>query len=142
MTILTADTITDDEIRKLLADLKQENACSELVTRSIVDCKVALRLRHVESEAGKAARTRCAELLNARRDRAGELREPPASGPPIKSGADLDWSSAERAAKDIMKQCFDAAFAPPEAVDLHLMRVQRVCVAIDAIVDALRLRKA
>lgn len=61
--------------------------------------------------------------------------------PKISSGSELDWTMVERAAQDIVKQATDAWFVPPEAVDVHLMRVQRVCAAMNAIVDALKLRR-
>lgn len=69
------------------------------------------------------------------------LRSPPAASPPIRSGADLDWQMALNAAEVIVKQCSNAFFAPPEATDIHIMRVYNVCKAMDAIVDALRLRR-
>lgn len=58
----------------------------------------------------------------------------------IKSGNDLDWEQAKKAAQAIIKQCDDAGFTPPEATDIHIERVSAVCIAMDAIVDALRLR--
>lgn len=60
MSKLTADTITDEQIRELLAE------ASDLV----VDCQLALgrgiALRPLASEI-RAARARCAEILNALR---------------------------------------------------------------------------
>ena len=61
--------------------------------------------------------------------------------PPIKSGAELDWQMARKAALDIVKQCDDAGFTPPEATDVHLIRLNRVCAAMNAIQDALKLRR-
>ena len=58
----------------------------------------------------------------------------------ITSGSELDWDMALKAAKAIVKQCEDAAWAPPEAVDVHIERVRQVCGAMDSIVDALKLR--
>ncbi|RPH65027.1 MAG: hypothetical protein EHM89_00360 [Acidobacteria bacterium] len=48
---------------------------------------------------------------------------------------------AEKAARAILKQCEDAHFCPPEAVDIHQMRIGYVCHAMDSIADGLRLRK-
>lgn len=62
-------------------------------------------------------------------------------GPPISSAAELDWEMAKKAAADILKICSEAGFTAPEAIDLHLMKIDRICVAIDAIADALKLRK-
>lgn len=59
----------------------------------------------------------------------------------IKDGRDLDWDMARKAAEAILKQCNDAAYCPPEAMDIHIMRVDYVCQAMDAIADALKLRK-
>jgi hypothetical protein len=61
--------------------------------------------------------------------------------PPIASGKELDWRMAEKAAEEILKQCRDSFFCPPEATDIHLYRIQRVCSAMNAIVDALRLKQ-
>lgn len=54
---------------------------------------------------------------------------------------DLKWDDARKAALAIVKQCDDAAYAPPEAGDIHIMRVGRVCVALDEIVAALHIKK-
>jgi hypothetical protein len=58
----------------------------------------------------------------------------------IKSGNELDWEMALKAAQDLVKQCEAAFYAPPEAVSSHFVHVNRVCVAMDAIVDALKLQ--
>jgi hypothetical protein len=58
----------------------------------------------------------------------------------IKSGSELDWEMALKAAEHILEVCRDAGFTPPEAVDLHIEKVTEICVAMDAIVDALKLR--
>jgi len=63
------------------------------------------------------------------------------SNQPIKSGNEIDWAMAEKAARAILKQCDDIGFCPPEAVDIHQMRIGYVCRAMDSIADALRLRK-
>jgi hypothetical protein len=63
------------------------------------------------------------------------------ANPPVRSGAELDWEMTRKAALDIIKQCDDAGFTPPEALDVHMMRIARVCVAMNAITDALKLRK-
>ena len=63
-----------------------------------------------------------------------------ANAPKIKSGKDLDWRGAEEAASQLVKQCQDAQYIPPEAIDAHLFRLQRVCEAMNAIVDKLKLR--
>jgi hypothetical protein len=60
----------------------------------------------------------------------------------IKSGSELDWRMALMAAQDIVKQCEDAQYTPPEAVTQHTMRVKRVCTALNSIVDALKLQHA
>lgn len=60
----------------------------------------------------------------------------------IKSAKELDWRMALKAGQDIVKQCEDAFYAPPEAVDLHLHRIRHVCAAMDALADALRLQRA
>jgi hypothetical protein len=60
--------------------------------------------------------------------------------PPIKSGAELDWAMVEKAAKDILKQANDADYVPPESIDTHMSHIKRVCVAMNAITDALKLR--
>lgn len=59
----------------------------------------------------------------------------------ITSGRELDWATVEKAAKAILKEAQDSGFTPPESVDIHLVRMRRVCTAMDAIVDALKLRK-
>lgn len=58
----------------------------------------------------------------------------------IKSGSELDWEMARKAAEHIVKLCKDSGFTPPEAVDIHIERVGQICVAMDSIVDALKLR--
>ncbi len=59
----------------------------------------------------------------------------------VESGRDIDWDGAKRFAEDIIKQCTDAAYAPPEMLDVHVLRVHRVCEAIDGIAESLRLRR-
>lgn len=59
----------------------------------------------------------------------------------IKDGGDLDWMTAERAARSIVKQCEAAQFAPPEATSMHLGRIELVCAALNSIVDSLRIRR-
>jgi len=70
-----------------------------------------------------------------------EVRRPPKTNPVVTSANQIDWETARKAALAIVKQCDDAAFAPPEALDIHQMRVGYVCVALDTIVDALRIRR-
>ncbi len=62
---LTADTITDDQIRALRAQLGSETYAGS--SNDAADCEVAIAapvgsLRRVQ------ARARCAEILNARSD--------------------------------------------------------------------------
>lgn len=70
-----------------------------------------------------------------------EVRQPPKSNPVITSGAEIDWAAAHKAALAIVKQYDDAGYLPPEALDIHQMRISYVCVALDTIVDALRIRR-
>lgn len=59
----------------------------------------------------------------------------------IKSGTELDWTLVRNAADAIRKQAEDAGYTPPEAVDIHQVRIGRVCVALDTIVDALKIER-
>ncbi len=70
-----------------------------------------------------------------------EVRRPPKTNPVVTSGKQIDWETARKAALAIVKQCEDAGYLPPEALDIHQMRVGYVCVALDTIVDALRIRR-
>ncbi len=61
--------------------------------------------------------------------------------PKIKDATELDYAKTQRAAERIVKICQEAFFAPPEAMDLHLIKIEEISVCIDAIVDSLRLIK-
>lgn len=62
--------------------------------------------------------------------------------PPIKNGNDLDWTAVDKAARGILKQAENAFYLPPEAVKDHTVLVTKVCEAMNAISDALKLRRA
>ena len=65
--MLNADTITDEQIEKLLVELK---GSSDYAT-----CVVALHDQPTPPRAVRAARERCAEILNARNGQSsGEVR--------------------------------------------------------------------
>ena len=57
----------------------------------------------------------------------------------ISTGADLNWTSASDAAAEILKQTQSAGYTPPEAVDIHQMRVGRVCEQLDKLIGALKI---
>lgn len=61
--------------------------------------------------------------------------------PKIKSATELDYATAQKAAERIVKICREAGFAPPEALDIHLGKIDEICLCIDAIADGLRLIK-
>lgn len=56
--MLTADTITDEQIRELQASTTDR--------RVLADCAEALWDEYIQSKAITEARARCAEILNAR----------------------------------------------------------------------------
>lgn len=62
--------------------------------------------------------------------------------PPIKNGGELDWTTVQKAAKAIQKAAEDGWFKPPEATSDHFVLIGRVCEAMNAISDALKLRKS
>jgi hypothetical protein len=62
------------------------------------------------------------------------------AGPKIKSGSELDWQAAQDAAHRMLKVADSASYVPPEAIGDHMAYVRRVCVALDEIVIALKLR--
>lgn len=72
------------------------------------------------------------------------LSQPPAApapaSRPIASSTEFDWATAKRAAEHILKRCVDIAYTPPEALDIHRMRVGEVCMHLDAIVTALHIQ--
>jgi hypothetical protein len=61
--------------------------------------------------------------------------------PQIKNATEIDYAMAQKAAERIVKICQDSAFTPPEAMDLHLMKLGEICKCIDVIADGLRLIK-
>lgn len=61
--------------------------------------------------------------------------------PKIKSGAELDYDMARKAAERIVALCKEAFFLPPEDVPAHLNNIEEVCTCFQAIADGLRLIK-
>lgn len=63
-----------------------------------------------------------------------------ANPPPIKSGNDLDWAGAEEAAQALLKHCQAAQYYAPDDVAMHIVRLHKVCEAMNAISDKLKLK--
>lgn len=51
--------------------------------------------------------------------------------------AQLDYTMALAAAKSIVRICEDAGFTSPEALDLHQIKIRRICEAMDIIAKSL-----
>jgi hypothetical protein len=66
--VITADTITDEQIRALLADvLTSTDKFERYKGRTIAGtCREALGEAHLHGSTQHGARARCAEILNAR----------------------------------------------------------------------------